>query len=295
MVMHEMDRIGPVPKAVGLGFRRAGSSWLHRLLNAQPGIAKPENGLNFFSQEYHRGLQWYVKQIGDYPAGMIPLEMSVSYGYPQYVEQVAARIHESLGEVALFAIVRNPVDRAYSDYLRSLRLGEIEDQPFQQAIRAHPEFLERGRYFRLLEPFLDRFGAAAIHIMVYEDLVSRTGKEMERLCNHIGAEFNPSAVPRGDRKLQWGRPRSRTLYGLIYGAKGVMDRVAAQFGKESGWDEAKLYLMKPYQRVMAMLSRTEAMSADTRVELAQLYQEDVRQLKAVFGIDLPWQEFYNKK
>ena len=45
--------------------------------------------------------------------------------YPEYCDLVAKTIYDINPDTNIFVVLRNPVLRAYSDYLRSIRMGEI--------------------------------------------------------------------------------------------------------------------------------------------------------------------------
>ncbi len=280
---------------LGIGFRRCGSSWLHRLLSAQPRIVKPENGLHFFSNEFERGLDWYREQLSDGGEGKSLIEMSVSYGYPENVQQVAKRIVESVGPLPVFAIIRNPVTRAFSDYLRSLRVGEIPEMSFAEALERYPEFLQRGLYSKLLESFELELGKERIHLLVYENLQSDPEGELGRFFDFLGSSFEPQALPTDDSKLNWGKPRSRMLYSVIYQTKALSDRLAGRLGIADAWSNLKLRFVKPYQQMIAGLSKEESISVETRVELVAFYAADVARLREEFGLRLAWPEFLEKQ
>ena len=280
---------------LGIGFRRCGSSWLHRLLSAQPWIVKPENGLHFFSNEFERGLDWYLEQLSDGGGEKSQIEMSVSYGYPENVQRVAKRIVETVGSLRLFAIIRNPITRAFSDYLRSLRVGEIPEMSFAEALKRYPEFLQRGLYSKLLESFEKELGKERIHLLVYENLQSSLEGELSEFFDFLGSSFDVQALPTDDPKLDWGKPRSRMLYSVIYQAKSLSDKLANNLGIADAWSNLKLRFVNPYQKMIAGLSKEVSMSAETRAELVAFYAADVARLREGYGLRLNWQEFQEKQ
>lgn len=91
-------------------------------------------------------------------------------------------------EARLLFIVREPVARAYSNYLWSRKNG-LETLPFDEAVRlegtrpnplppekayARPfDYLARGRYGELAEPFYQAFPAEQVRFFLYEDIVRR--------------------------------------------------------------------------------------------------------------------------
>src|SRR5690242_11728373 len=165
-----------LPQLIGIGTRRCGSSWLHGVLNKCPQIGKPPSGLHFFSTEYGRGIEWYLEQLAPFSDRPLLSEFSVSYLYPEYADVAAQRIAKDVSDARLFVCLRDPVERAWSDYLRSVRMGEFSKAvTFEGAIRSNPELLERGRYAKLLRPYYERFGPDRIKPLLYDDLAVEDG------------------------------------------------------------------------------------------------------------------------
>ena len=109
-----------LPEVIGIGVRRCASSWLHRCLNQHPSIGKPENGLHFFSQHFGLGLEWYLEELAPYTNRDLLVEFSVSYTYPEYYNFASELMARIAPHAKLFIAVRNPIERAFSDYLRSM-------------------------------------------------------------------------------------------------------------------------------------------------------------------------------
>ena len=169
-----MNRKGPhrPPDFIGIGFRRCASSWLHACLSEHPDIGKPMSGLHFFSDRecYSKGIDWYEKQLESYSVKRILGEFSVSYTYPDVYKHAATRIYENYPAVKLICTVRNPIERAYSDYLRSVSLSELDKNiSFEQAIELDSDLIERGFYGRILKWYEDYF-SGRVFVLLYEDL-----------------------------------------------------------------------------------------------------------------------------
>ena len=94
---------------------------------------------HFFSWQYDQGLDWqqYLARF------LLPGEVaSVGVSSPSYLlhPQAPERVHGALPRVKLIALLRNPVDRAYSHHQMNFRKG-IEPLSFEEAIVAEPERL----------------------------------------------------------------------------------------------------------------------------------------------------------
>jgi len=136
------------PDYIIIGTHRGGSTSLHNYIRAHPQVAEaggPRFEMHFFDypHNWREGLRWYEKQFDGFD-GQLCGEKS-----PTYLDHplVPLRIKEHYPDVKLIAILRNPVDRAYSAY-HKVRAKELENLPtFEQAIDAEGDRLrsERGK------------------------------------------------------------------------------------------------------------------------------------------------------
>jgi hypothetical protein len=106
----------PLPDFVVIGTQKGGTSFFYRLLTEHPlvrGAAAKE--LHFFDNKFAEGVRWYRRCFseGKHVDGhrTITGEASPSYLFDQ---QVPERMAQIVPEARLIALLRNPVDRAYS-------------------------------------------------------------------------------------------------------------------------------------------------------------------------------------
>lgn len=276
-----------LPDVVGIGSRRCGSSWLHAVLNSHPEIGKPPNGLHFFSQHAERGLDWYTSQMAPYADRKLLLEFSVSYLYPEYCELAAERMRKAIPEARLFLCVRNPVERAYSDYLRSIRMGEIDASvSFEQVIEAQPVYLDRSRYASLLQPYLVAFPRERIKVLLYEDLKVEPVAFAAELADFLGLRpsFQFSALHRAEPKGK--TVRSPLLSNAIRGVKGSVDGLAARLGQADRWSNWKGRYVGIYEKALDLTHRKQELVARTSRQLAREFHADVACIEALTGRNL---------
>jgi hypothetical protein len=190
------------------GAPRSGTTWLYHLLDRHPEVymarpVVPEPKFFLVDELYCRGLDEYSKTwFADVPPGRKAGEKSTNY----LESPVAAeRIHRDLPDVRLVFILRNPVDRAYSNYLWTKRNG-LETEDFETALRleaareastpgtlryARPHaYFSRGLYAELLQPFLDRFGDRVLCLR-FEDVPDDPAWVAVRLHQFLGITPRP--------------------------------------------------------------------------------------------------------
>jgi len=233
--------------------------------------------VEFFNRHYDRGREWYERQFRG-ADGRACGEVS-----PQYLfdGRVAGRVRDLVPDARLIVAVRNPVQRAYSQYKHWVQETAYRGS-FEDFLREHPGAVERGRYLSLLRPYLDHFPRDQILVIVFEDLVSRPADTMEAVYRFIGVDpghrparadqaVNVSASPRFHRSYVASKRVSRWLQDR--GAAGV---VAA--GRRLGANR----VFRSTDRVPDFAPLLPA----TERSLADAYGEDVVALSAFLGRDL---------
>ena len=126
------------PDFVGVGVQKAGTSWAGYVLAQHPGLFINKKEISFFVRFYHKGYSWYHAWFED-KNGRLAGEFTQSYiisprpdpehreFYPNWNprrriffwrEQPSARdeLKAHYPDVRVFAMFRNPVDRAWSAY-----------------------------------------------------------------------------------------------------------------------------------------------------------------------------------
>jgi hypothetical protein len=158
-----------------IGGQRCGTTYLHTLLEAHPGIAmarpaRPEPKVFCSDALADRGREWYVATYFAHAGDAQVLgEKSTSY-----IEdpEAPARVRRTLGEASVLAVLRDPVARAVSNWRFTSDHG-LESRPLEQALAESLEeeadwdrsatsvspfaYLSRGRYVEHLRPWLAAF------------------------------------------------------------------------------------------------------------------------------------------
>jgi len=115
--------------------------------------------------------------------GQILIEKSTSY---LENPSVAQKIKSWFPQTTIIVLLRNPVDRAISNYFFS-KANKLENRPIEEAL-ANPQtlssnriikcsaspfaYIERGFYARQLEKWKEYFSPAQIKILLFENIIS---------------------------------------------------------------------------------------------------------------------------
>ena len=133
------------PAFLIIGAQRSGTTSLFRYLSQHPQVVPPlVKEVQFYSTSaFLKGQDWYRT---NFPAARDLQARAAEHGIAHTFEATpyylfhplaARRVAATLPDVKLIALLRNPVDRAYSHYLHSVQRG-IEPLTFEDALAAEP-------------------------------------------------------------------------------------------------------------------------------------------------------------
>ncbi|MBD9490045.1 sulfotransferase [Ensifer sp. ENS11] len=189
-----------------IGATKSATTWLQQSLQLDPRVHMPDPEIHYFSRYHDRGDRWYLENFKPASEGLVIGEKSNSY---LDTPAVAARIHQSLPDALLVAQLRNPVERAYSDYCMLHRRGEATadiERYLDPRQGAGGRFLEGGLYFQQLRRFLDLFPRERMLVLFYEDLKIDAASQVQDLRRFLGLDENPSFEPVAQRVKDKTKP-----------------------------------------------------------------------------------------
>lgn len=254
------------PDFVCVGVQRCGTNWLTWVLRQHPGVFVPRKEIRFFVRFFHRGWRWYEDQFDD-KAGRMAGELSVHYvyspreamarrefyprwnprrrlvfwrRYPAARDELFARYPD----LRVFAIFRNPVDRAWSHYARWCRLRERRRKrvvPFERMFADDGRWIRtQGNYADLLARWRERF--PEMGVFFYDDLVARPRELAREVYRFVGVADD--VVPEVARRVNAGSydPMPDAVRArLTDGYREQILRLQAMTGRDlSGWLDGKL-------------------------------------------------------
>jgi hypothetical protein len=243
-------QLGPLPDFIIIGAQKCGTTFLYDELAKHACIAPAiTKEIHFFDFKFNRGVDWYRACFAQ-PRGQARGQARITgEASPYYIFHplVARRIANVAPQAKLIALLRNPVNRAYSHYQHEVRLG-FERLPFDQALdreqarlrgeaermqadpsyqsftHAHYGYLTRGIYIDQLKRWRDLFPDRQLLILRSEDLYGNTPETMGRVLDFLGLpdwgtrEYRKkaSAYPKMDaairsRLMRFFEPHNRRL------------------------------------------------------------------------------------
>ncbi|MEO0913269.1 MAG: sulfotransferase, partial [Pseudomonadota bacterium] len=118
------------PTLIGIGAQKCASSWAHTALGAHPDITGSDpKEIDYFSYYFDRGHAWYEAHFPEGTAHRF--EISPSYFHdPRAPERLAAYAPEA----KILVLLRDPVERAFSNHLHEVAKGHIPAIPFAEGL-----------------------------------------------------------------------------------------------------------------------------------------------------------------
>jgi hypothetical protein len=167
-----------------VGAARSGTSSLHEYLSRIRGIhMSPIKEPNFFADEVGV-LALHIKEEEKYLSLFQPKDGEVMLGESSvsYLcdTKAASRIHARIPDARIVIILRDPIERAYSQFLYDLRFGyepnfdffkAVEDDYFSErkGIGYACMYVECGLYSRQIQSYYDLFGRNRVKVIIFED------------------------------------------------------------------------------------------------------------------------------
>jgi sulfotransferase family protein len=218
----------PLPDFLIIGAQKAGTTALYAYLRWHPEITGPSfKEVSFFDRHYARGPAWYRAHLParprQWPArlrhGRWP---SVGEASPSYLFHPLApeRVAGLMPRARLIAVLRNPVDRAFSHYQHEVALGR-EPLTFEDALDAEDErmrgeleriardpayfshawwnhtYVSRGRYAEQLERWYASFAREQVLVLLSDELSQEPDETYARALDFLGVRpHRLSSFPR---------------------------------------------------------------------------------------------------
>jgi hypothetical protein len=208
-----------LPSFLICGGQRCGTTSLYRALSQHPAVLKAvlHKGVHYFDVGYGRGPRWYR---GHFPTLRAADRVEATWGvraqtfesspYYMYHPQAPARIAADLPDVRLVVLVRDPVERAYSQHAHEVARGYESETSFARAValeagrlrgvrerlrvdphhysysHQHHAYIERGRYVDHLERLAAAVGRDRVHVVDSERFFATPEPSYDAVLGFLG-------------------------------------------------------------------------------------------------------------
>ncbi|HMM88271.1 sulfotransferase family protein [Bradyrhizobium sp.] len=201
-----------LPNFLIVGAARSGTTTVYSHLKDHPDVylpvnKRPEPHFFFKSAEYAQGLGYYEERFFSAWRGQRAVgEASTSY---LFGPDVPRRIRGSLPDARFICILRDPVERAFSNYWHTVKSG-LETLSFDDAIVREAErkneiagtalgelapfaYAERGLYHLQLSRWLEEFDRSQLKIVIFDDFVADPGGTLREIASFL--DISPDGLP----------------------------------------------------------------------------------------------------
>lgn len=297
-----------MPNFLIIGAGKAGTTSIYHYLRQHPDIyMSPLKETNYFAYEAtswsgpnqpvrsENGISFPISSIESYRELFrgVANEQAIGEASPLYMSLpgVAGRIKQHLPDAKLIAILRDPVERAYSSYLMHVRDGR-EKRTFLQAISEEEgglcnnglvfgqrHYVRIGFYYQSLRPYFNLFDQNQIAVFLFEDLKNDALGLLRNMFYFLGiaGEYVPDVTIRYNVS---GLPKNK-LWQPLLGKSPITKAIRHILPTR---------LAQPVMAFQDILRDRQfvkpPLSPEIRSRMIAGYREDILQLQALIQRDL---------
>jgi hypothetical protein len=203
---------GGLPDFLIVGAQKAGTTYLYHLLTRHPFVeSATAKEVHYFDVHFSQGIDWYRSRFPQ-PAWREGRKIMTGEASPYYLfhPHAARRAADVVPHAKIIVLLRNPIDRAYSDYQHKYREGREPLRSFREAIEAEDHrlrgeketmlanedyaspnyrkysYLSRGVYVDQVKEWSKYFGEDQILVLKSEDFLERPRDALASVHEFLG-------------------------------------------------------------------------------------------------------------
>ncbi|MGB3405205.1 MAG: sulfotransferase [Microcoleaceae cyanobacterium] len=223
-----------LPTFLIIGAQRSGTTALRKNLNLHPSIEIYDGEICFFQpKNYDKGLDWYLSHFKSHKEVIgekCPMYM--------YKSQALKNIHATLPDIKLIAILREPVTRAISQYVKAIKtstpnskrsLDSIIDRDIKDVENGLMErsdgVLQRGIYSCQIKNVINLFNKNNLKIIIFEDLLYDSHYIYSSIFDFIEVSNDTSFITNDGWNVRLDGKLSRKAWSDIHIEDKTVDRL----------------------------------------------------------------------
>jgi hypothetical protein len=194
-------KTGALPDFVIIGAQKCGTTSFYHLLVQHPYVEPAATKeLHFFDSLFEEGVDLYRRcfppPVWKDGRRTITGEATLGYLFRPYIPE---RMAEVIPQARLIALLRNPVDRAYSQYHQRLRKGgehrTFEEVIIEAANKSHAQYLSRGIYVDQLLRWSKFFSDEQMLVLKSEDFFEHPQETLKIVLDFLDLpHWEPEAL-----------------------------------------------------------------------------------------------------
>ncbi len=285
-----------MPNFLIIGAMKSGTTALYYYLEQHPEVyMSPVKEPNFFCSQEQENAAGAVTHIGTYQHLFRGVSGEKAIGEAShcylYEPRAAAEIRRYVPEAKLIAILRNPIERAYSHFLHMVRNGTEPLGDFAQALREEEvgaykertfqDYIGRGLYYSQLKRYFGTFDREQVRVYLYEDLSDAPTNTVQDVFRFL--EVDDSFVSDASlRRNVSGYPKYKTVDRLLTRQSRVKHAVKIYLPARLRWR-----LSRAFDDLKSRnLVEPPPVRPEVRRQLIEVCREDVLKVQELINRDL---------
>lgn len=261
-----------LPRFVGIGAQRAGTTWMHMCLKDHPQVFMPEQKeIHFFDENFEKGVAWYEDVFREAPPDVLVGEFTPNYlDFPLAIGRMA----EIIPDAKLLVVLREPVSRALSAY--ALLHEHFQGASFREAFDRKGQLVQLGLYAKHLKRVFAHYPRDQVMIFFYEEIEQAPEQVLVELFTFLGVD--PNHRPKATRKRY-----NRILFP---GSQRFLEKIGLRFIVEIVKKTPVGDVIKNYFHSRARNEAEREMEIADIAHFREAFREDILELQELLGRDL---------
>jgi hypothetical protein len=196
------------------------------------------------------------------------------------------RIKEKIPGARIIAILRDPIDRAFSEYLFFRRFGVESHSSFYEALLGTygHRYVGIGLYNEQLRRYFRVFGRGRVLVLMFEDLKRNPLRLLRRIAALLEIDAAPfTRINAQTRYNPYSIPKNKTIARVLKYTVGIRARAGKVLRRRAVQD---LYIKTFLPKIFKSVSKPPLEPIAVAL-LQQAYRQDVQKLEKLLGRPLP--------
>jgi len=277
-----------------VGAPRAGTTSLYDYLNRTEGIymspRKEPHYFTTFGESFLypppiRDKKKYLELFSNVKDEKVIGEGSTSYLRDPNVPKLIQKVSPN---AKIIIILRDPVERAYSNYL--LRVSSGKTYSFSEAVKKAIDvdysqydgtIVHAGWYYKQVKGYQDVFGVDSVKILIFEEFIKDPKKTIKEVLDFLRVDADPPESMELVHNILT-KPRGKLSTSIL------TNRTIRKSGRALLPESVAEFMVR---KVLGKKITKQKMPKEDRVFLENLYSDDVLKLQKIVDKKLLWDWF----
>ena len=203
-------------------------------------------------------------------------------------------IHQTIPHARIIVILRDPIERAYSNYLMKMKYSGMKSSFYDELMRDYKSqeklfgrsqlYVEFGMYYEQVKRYFDIFGREQVKVIIFEEFVQHPEQSVNEVLVFLGVNYAVTEIK--EQYNPYSVPRSPLALWIFAFFRGLRARNMKFY---------KLLTLLPDSLIESLpekmlFKRKEKPKIEPKAVkfLQDIYRDDVIKLESLLGRSLPW-------